>query len=68
MAEKCYANRQHFRIQNKDKPTVIGKEPNTLNYFLPGLDQDNDKRVSAEITQQLLRDFKDVFNGIGNLD
>ena len=47
---------------------VIDKEPNTINYFLPGPAQDNDKRVSAEITQQLQRYFKDVFNGIGCFD
>ena len=46
---------------------VINKEPNT-NYFLPGPNQDYDKRMSAEITQQLQRDFKDVFTGIGSFD
>ena len=40
------------------------KEPNTINYILPGPDQDHDKRVSAAITEQLQRYFKDVFNGI----
>ena len=47
---------------------VIDKEPNTINYFLPGPNQDNDKRPSAEITQQLQRDIKDVFTGIGCFD
>ena len=47
---------------------VIDKEPNTINYFIPDPDQDNDKRASAEITQQLQRAFKDVFNGIGWFD
>ena len=46
---------------------VIDKEPNTINYFNPGPDQDN-KKVSAEITKQLQRDVKDVFNGIGCFD
>ena len=42
---------------------IIDKESNTINYFLLGPNQDNDKRVRAEITQQLQRDFKDVFTG-----
>ena len=66
-AGKCYANADSMsKFENKDKPTVIDKEPNTINY-LSGPDQDNDKRVSAEITQ-LQRDFKDVFTGIGCFD
>ena len=56
------------KFKNEDKPMVIDKEPNTINCFLPGLNQDNDKRVSAEIRQQLQRDFKDVFNGIDCFD
>ena len=42
------------KFENKDKPMVIDKEPNKISYSLPGPDQDNDKRVSVEITQQLL--------------
>ena len=34
---------------------VIDKEPNTVNYFISGPNQDNAKRVSAEITEQLHR-------------
>ena len=61
-AEKYYANTDRIsEFENKDKPVVINKEPNTVNYFLPGSNQDNDKRVSAEIKRQLQRDFKDVF-------
>ena len=48
--------------------TVIDNKPNKINYFLPGTGQDNDNRVSAKITQQLQRDFKDVFTGIGCFD
>ena len=47
---------------------VIDNEPNKIYYFLPGPSQDNNKRVSAEIMQQLQRDFKDVFTGIGGFD
>ena len=41
-------HRQHFKFDNEDKPMVTDKEPNTINYFHPGPNQDNDKRVSAE--------------------
>ena len=44
---------------------VINKE---VNYFLPGPNQDNDKRVSTEITKQLQRDFEDPFGGIACFD
>ena len=52
-ANKCYANIDTIsKLENKDKPTVIDQGPNTINCFLPGPNQDNDKRVSAETTQQ----------------
>ena len=41
---------------------------NTVAHFLPGPNYDSDKKKSAEITQQLQRDFEDVFNGIGCFD
>ena len=47
---------------------VIDKEPNRINYFLWGQNQDNNKIVSAEITQQWQRDFKDIFTEIGCFD
>ena len=47
---------------------VIENENSKINYFLPGPNQDNDKRASAEITLQLQRDFKDIFTGIGCFD
>ena len=53
-AEKCYKNTGNIsELENKEKPMIIEKEPNTINYFLPGPNQDNDKRVSAKITHQL---------------
>ena len=55
-------------LKIKISQQLLIKEPNTMNYFHPGPNQDNDKTVSAEITQQLQRDFKDVFNGIGYFD
>ena len=33
---------------------------NEIDYFLPGLSQDNDQRASAKITKQLQRDFEDI--------
>ena len=51
------------KSDNKDKLMVLDKEPNAINYFLPGPSQDNDKKVSAEIIQQLQRDFKDIATG-----
>ena len=67
--KKCYANTDIIStFNNKDKQTVTGKEPNTVNYFFPGPNQDNETRGSAEITQQLQRDFEDVFTGIGCFD
>ena len=37
-AMKCYANTDSIsKFDNKDKPMVTDKEPNTINYFLPGL-------------------------------
>ena len=53
ITKKCYANTDSIsEFENKDKPMVTDKEPNTINCFLPGPDQGNDKRI-AEITQQL---------------
>ena len=49
-AEKCYANTEYIsKFDNKDNLTVIDKEPYTINYFLPGPNQDKDKTVSPEI-------------------
>ena len=41
---------------------------NEVNFFLLDPNQENDKKVSAEIAQQLQTDFKDVFNGKGCFD
>ena len=41
---------------------------NTVDYFLPWHNYDSDKKKSAEITEQLQRDFEDVFNGIDCFD
>ena len=53
-AKKSYANIDAIsKFKNKDKPMVIDKEPNTISYFISGPNQDNNRRVSAELTQQL---------------
>ena len=41
---------------------------NEIEYFLRGPNQDNDRRVSAEITKQPRTDFEGVFSGIGCFD
>ena len=67
--KKCYTNTDsNSKSNNKDKPTVTDNENSKINYFFPGPNQDNDKRVSPEITQQLQRDFKDVFTRVGCFD
>ena len=56
-AEKCYVNTESIsKNDSKDRPMVIDKEPNKINYFLPGPNQNNE-RESAEIIQQLQKDF-----------
>ena len=43
-AEKCCSNTDSIsKFDHEDKPTVIDKEHNTINYFLPGPNQDNHK-------------------------
>ena len=39
-----------------------------MEYFLSGPSYDSNKKRSAETTQQLHKDFQDVFNGIGCFD
>ena len=67
--EKCYTNTvSNSKSDNKDKPTIIDNKNSKINYFLLGHNQDNDKRVSTETTQQLQNDFTDVSTGIGCVD
>ena len=39
-----------------------------IKYFIPGPNNDADKKASDEITKQLQREFKDVFNWIRCFD
>ena len=67
--EKCYTNTDSIlKSENTDKPKVNNKLSNTTDYFLPGRSCDSDKKIDSEITQQLPRDFEDVFNAIGCFD
>ena len=67
-AAKYYTNKHSISNSNKDKLTVNNQLSNTVGYFLPWQNYDSDKKKSAEITEQLQRDFEDVFNGIGCFD
>ena len=65
-AKECCVNTNTIsKFKNKDKSAVIDNKPNKGNYFLSGPSQENYMRISAEITEQLQRDFNDVFTGIG---
>ena len=45
---------------------MVETESNKMTeYFLLGLTYESDKKKSAESTQQIHKDFDDVFNGIG---
>ena len=64
--EKCYTCTESIsKSDSADKPMVTNKLSNTIDHFLPCPNCDSDKKASAEITQQLQRDFEDVFYGIG---
>ena len=58
--ERCYINTSitsNLKSYSTDNPMVSNKE---IEYFLPALNQDNERITSAEITKQLPRDFEDV--------
>ena len=67
--QKCYTKTYSIsKSNNKDRLMAPDNENSKINYFLLGLNQDNVKKMSAEITQQLQRDFKDVLPGTGCFD
>ena len=41
---------------------------NEIEYFLPGPSKESDKKASNEITNQLQKEFEDLFTGIGCFD
>ena len=52
-------------LSDNTTPTVTDNNNSKINYFLPGPIQDADSRASTEITQWLLKIFKDLFTRIG---
>ena len=50
---------------NSKKSTVNTNSNKSTNYFLAGPNCDKDKKKSAELTQQINKEFNDVFHGIG---
>ena len=65
-AEKCYTNIDGIsKSNNRVKPTVKSRLSDTTEYFLSGLSYESNKKRSTETTQQLHKEFEDVFNGIG---
>ena len=64
-SDKCSRNTAGIsKSNNRDKPMVIDKINSRISYFIPGLQQEADKKAHAELMQQLNREFKDVFTGI----
>ena len=68
-AEKCYTNMDSIsKLNDKMKPMLKGISYQTTEYFPSGLSYESDKKRSTKTTQQIHKDFKDVFNGIGCFD
>ena len=55
-------------LKLKTGPMVNDTDNNNIKYFLPGPNSNANKKASDEITKQLKRQFKGVFNGIRCLD
>ena len=69
MAEKCHANTDSIsNSNNKNRIMFNNQVSHTVEYFLLGPSYYSDKKKSAEITLQIQRDFKDVFNGFRCFD
>ena len=65
-AEKCNTNMDSIsKSNNKTKPMVNSKSSKTIEYFLSGPSYERDMKRSTETTQQVHKDFEDVFNGTG---
>ena len=48
--KKCHRNTDSIsKSNNKYKPVATDNEKSIINYFLPGLNQDNNEKASAEI-------------------
>ena len=63
--DEYYINTDNItKFENEDKPMLTDNDSNTVKYFLPGPNSNSDEKASAEITQWLQREFKNLFNGI----
>ena len=50
--EEYYTNTDNIsKFEDEEKPMVTDNGNNNIEYFLPGPNSDNDKRVRAEITK-----------------
>ena len=66
-AEKYCTNKDSISnsTNNNTKPMAEAKANKSTEYFLAGPTYDSNKRKSVESTQQIHKDFDDIFNGIG---
>ena len=66
-AKKCCASTTSIsKSTNNRNSSTANTNANTLTkYFLPCPNYETDKRKSAELTQQMHKEFDNVFNGIG---
>ena len=67
-AEKHYTNTDGSKFKTEDKTTVNDNNNNSITYFIPDPNSDVNKKASDKISQQLQREFKDVFNGVECFD
>ena len=69
ISQKIYATEEYYtktmfqNLKKKISQWSLYNE-NNIQYFLTGVNSNNDKRTSAETTHKVQREFKDVFNDI----
>ena len=66
-AAKCCANKDSISKSTNNSTTLMAdtNANKPTNYFILGPNCDTDKRKNAALTQQIHKEFNDVFNGIG---
>ena len=64
-AEKCYTSIDNISksTDNKTKAMVNTKPHKTTEYSLSGPNYESDRKKTADATQQMCKDFDDVFKG-----
>ena len=68
-AEKCCTNMDSIsKSHNRTKPMVKSRLSDTTEYFISRLSYDGKIKRSADTTQQLHKEYEDVFNGIQCFD